>query len=637
MFDFVHENKKLVQIVLAVIILPFALWGVSSYERSGNAADVAATVNGTKISQKELDDALHRQQDQMREQLGANYDPSIFEGPQAKRAVLDNLVTQRLLAERAGSARLAVPDEQIVQVISGINEFQVDGKFDKKRYNSFLANERLSPLAFEARVRKDLLGQEMQDTYAQNGFSATSIADNIIRLSEQQRTVNVLPLTLKSFMSQAKVDDSAIKSYYGQNASEFQVNEQAKVQYVRLSAADLLKKVQLSDEEVQNYYDVHKNEFATPEERRVAHILVTVNASAPQAERDAAKAKAEQLLHEARQNPDKFADLAKKYSQDSGSASAGGDLGFFGRGTRGMPGMTAKTFDNAAFTLKVGEISDLVKSDFGFHIFKLLAIKPSNVIPLKDARQSILSKMRQQKADDMFAELADKFSNTVYEQSDTLQPAAELAGAKVEQSGWLVKGVAAGNPWTAKMMQAIFSDDVIKNKRNTDAIEVVPNTLVAARILDYKPAALRPLSEVRDQIREKLLRQQAQELAVKQGQSLLAKLRGGTAAKLSWESAQNITRAKHGSLGIALVRQIFQAGSAQFPQYVGAELPGSGYMLVRIDAVKDGDAIDNAKRTRYLQELQRLTGEELFRAYMAYAEKNATIKLNLPDAKTAQP
>lgn len=187
------------------------------------------------------------------------------------------------------------------------------------------------------------------------------------------------------------------------------------------------------------------------------------------------------------------------------------------------------------------------------------------------------------------------------------------------------------------MMQAIFSDDVIKNKRNTDAIEVVPNTLVAARILDYKPAALRPLSEVRDQIREKLLRQQAQELAVKQGQSLLAKLRGGTAAKLSWESAQNITRAKHGSLGIALVRQIFQAGSAQFPQYVGAELPGSGYMLVRIDAVKDGDAIDNAKRTRYLQELQRLTGEELFRAYMAYAEKNATIKLNLPDAKTAQP
>lgn len=631
MFDFVHENKKLVQIVLAVIILPFALWGVSSYDKSGSSADVAATVNGTKISQKELDDALRRQQDQMREQLGANYDPSIFEGPQAKQAVLENLVTQRLLVERARSARLAIPDEQIVQVIAGINEFQVNGKFDKKRYDSFLANERLSPLAFEARVRDELLGQEIQDSYLQNGFSANIVADKIIRLSEQQRTVNVLALKPQSFMSQAKVDDAAIKKYYDQNSSEFQVNEQAKVQYVRLSAADLLKKVQVSDEDVQKYYDEHKSEFGTPEERRAAHILIAVKATAPQAEQDAAKAKAEQVLQQAMQNPDKFADLAKKYSQDPGSAANGGDLGYFARGAM------LKPFDDAAFSMKVGEISSLVRSDFGFHIIKLLAIKPANVLSFDVARQGILNKMRQQKADDMFAELADKFSNTVYEQSDTLQPAAQLAGAKVEQSGWLVKGAPSGDPWTAKMLQAIFSDDVIKNKRNTDAIEVVPNTLVAARILDYKPAALRPLSEVRGQIREKLQRQQAQELAVKQGQSLLEKLSGGAGPKLNWEAAQGITRAKHGSLDIGLVRQIFQSGTTKLPQYVGAELPGNGYMLVRIDSVKDGDAIDNTKRARYDQQLQRLTGEELFRAYMAYAEKNATIKLNLPEAKTAQP
>jgi len=343
------------------------------------------------------------------------------------------------------------------------------------------------------------------------------------------------------------------------------------------------------------------------------------------------------LLQQARQNPDKFAALAKKYSQDPGSAATGGDLGFFGRGMRGMPGMTVETFDNAAFSLKVGEISGLVRSDFGFHIIKLVAIKPANVLSFDVARQGILNKMRQQKADDMFAELADKFSNTVYEQSDTLQPAAQLAGAKVEQSGWLIKGAPSGDPWTAKMLQAIFSDDVIKNKRNTDAIEVVPNTLVAARILDYKPAALRPLSEVRGQIREELQRQQAQQLAVKQGQSLLEKLSGGAAPKLNWEAAQGITRAKHGSLDIGLVRQIFQSGTTKLPQYAGAELPGNGYMLVRIDLVKDGDAIDNTKRARYDQQLQRLTGEELFRAYMAYAEKNATIKLNLPDAKTARP
>jgi len=631
MFDFVHENKRLVQIVLAFIILPFALWGVSSYDKSGNSADVVATVNGEKIYQKEFENALRKQQDRMREQLGASYDPSMFDNPRMKRAVLDNLITQHLLIQDAGAAGLIVPDEQVAQVIAGIQAFQVNGKFDKKRYESALANQNLSPLAFEASVRNDLLGQEMQETFLQNGFGSGSVADNVIHLIEQQRDVSVLPISFQSFMSQAKVDEAAVKSYYDQNASEFQINEQAKVQYVRFSAADLLTKVQVSDAEVRNYYDEHKNEFATPEERRAAHILIAVKASAPQAEQDLARTKAEQVLQQVRKDPAKFAELAKKYSQDPGSAANGGDLGFFARG------MMVKPFDAAAFSMKVGEISGLVKSDFGFHIIKLLAIKPSNVISFEAARQGIVNKLRQQKADDKFAELADKFSNAVYEQSDTLQPAAQLVGAKVEQSGWLVKGVVSAEPWTAKMMQAIFNNDVVKNKRNTDAIEVVPDTLVAARILAYKPAALRPLSEVRDQIREKLLRQQAQELAVKQGKSLLEKLQGGSSPKLSWGPSQSITRGKHGSIDMELVRKIFQANSTNLPQYAGAELQQNGYMLVRIEAVKNGETIDAAKRASYVQQLQQLTGEEMFRAYLADAEKSAKIKVNLPVTQPNQP
>ena len=631
MFDFVHENKRLVQIVLAFIILPFALWGVSSYDRSGNAADVVATVNGTKISQNEFENALRQQQDRMRQQLGSSYDSSMFDTPQMKQAVLDNLVKQRLLIERARSAGLTVPDEQVAQAIAGIGAFQVDGKFDKKRYESVLANQNLSPLTFEARVRDDLLGQQMQDAYVQDGFAANSVVDNIIRLNEQQRVVSMLPVTFQSFVSQAKVDDAAVKNYYDQNSSEFQAHEQAKVEYVKFSADDLIKKVKVSDEDVRNYYDGHKNEFGTPEERRAAHILIAVKASAPQAEQDMARAKAEQVLQQARKNPARFADLARKYSQDPGSAANGGDLGYFGRG--GM----VKPFDDAVFSMKAGEISGLVKSDFGFHIIKLLAIKPARVLSFEEARQGILNKLRQQKADDMFAELAEKFSNTVYEQSDTLKPAAELVGAKVERSGWLVKGVAAGEPWTTKMMQAIFTDEVIKNKRNTDAIEVVPNTLVAARILEYKPAALRPLSEVRDQIRQKLLRQQAQELAVKRGKSLLEKLQGGSRTTLKWGASQSVTRAKHGSLDMDLVRKIFQANSTRLPQYIGAELAQNGYMLVRIDAVKEGGAIDDAKRARYAQQLRQLTGEEMFNAYLADAEKNAKIKLNLQDTQTLRP
>jgi peptidyl-prolyl cis-trans isomerase D len=631
MFDFVHENKTLVQVILALIILPFALWGVSSYDKSGNSADVVATVNGKKVTQKEFDNALNRQQDRMRQQLGASFDPSMLQNPQLRRAVLDNLISQNLLVERARSAGLTVPDEQVAQAIAGISTFQVDGKFDKKRYESVLARQNMSPLTFEASVHDDLLGQQMQDAYVQNGFAANSVVDKIISLNEQQRVVNVSPISFQSFMSQAKVDDAAIKKYYENNASAFQADEQAKVEYVKFSADDLLAKVKVSDEDVRKYYDGHLNEFGTPEERRAAHILIAVKGSAPQAEQDKAKVKAEQVLQQVRHDPAKFAELARKYSQDSGSASNGGDLGYFGRGLMGKP------FDAAAFSMRVGEVSGLVKSDFGFHIIKLLAIKPSKVLSFDEARQGIVSKLRQQKADDKFAELAEKFSNTVYEQSDTLKPAAELVGVKVEQSGWLIKGAAAGQPWTAKMLQAIFNDDVLKNKRNTAAIEVVPNTLVAARILEYKPAALRPLSEVHEQIRQRLLHEQAQELAVQQGKSLLEKLQSESKPKLSWGAAQSITRAKHGSLDLALVRQIFQADSAKFPQYIGMDSAQSGYTLVRIDAVKEGGAITDVKRAGYAQQLRQLTGEEMFRAYLADATQHAKIKVNLPETVPAQP
>ncbi len=630
MFDFVHENKKLVQIVLALIILPFALWGVSSYDRARNSADVVATVNGIKITQQEFENSLHQQQDKMRQQLGANFDAAMFDNPEMKRAVLDNLVSQRLLVNQAKAAGLVVPDDQLSQVIAGIEAFHAGGKFDAKQYEAVLKSQNLSPLEFQARVRDELLGQQLQDAYAQNGFAARSVADSIIRLNEQQRVVSVTPISFQSFMSQAKVDDGALKKYYEQNQNEFQVQEQAKVEYVKFSENDLLSKAEVSAGDVRKYYDEHQNEFGTPEERRAAHILISVKANASQSEQDAAKANAEQLLQQARQDPAKFAELAKKYSQDPGSASNGGDLGYFGRGAM------VKPFEDATFTLKVGEISGLVKSDFGYHIIKLVEVKPSRVLSFDEAREGIVNKMRQQKAADMFAEMAEKFSNTVYEQSDTLKPAADLVGAKIGKSEWLVKGAPAGDPWTAKMLQAIFNDEVVKNKRNTSAIEVAANTLVAARILEYKPASVRAFSEVQEVIRQKLMHQQAQELAAKQGKSILEQLLGGSKPTLKWGAALTVTRAQHGSLDMGVVRQIFQANAAKLPQYVGAQDPQNGYMLVRIDAVKEGETINDEKRVRYAQQLRQMSGDEMFRAYLSDAKRQATIKLDLP-AATVQP
>ncbi len=629
MFDFVHEKKRLVQIVLAVIILPFAFWGVDSYRRSGDV-EAPASVNGAKITQQDFENALRQQQDRLRQMLGGNFDAAMFETPEMKRAVLDNLVVQRLLIERAKAAGLFVSDEQLAQVIQSIEAFHEDGRFDKKHYESALASQNMSPLMFEARVRDDLLGQQMRDAYVQNGFASNSVTDNVIRLNEQQRHISISTVPFQSFVDKVKVEEADLKKYYEQNQKEFQTPEQAKVEYVTLSADGLSNKVQVTADEARQYYEAHQSDFGTPEQRQAAHILIAASSAAPQAEQDAAKAKAEQLLQQVKQNPAKFAELAKLNSQDPGSAANGGDLGFFGRG------MMVKPFEDAAFALKAGEVSGLVRSDFGYHIIKLIAVKASGGQPFEAVRQEIMDKLRQQKAADMFAELAEKFSNTVYEQSDTLKPAADLAGVKIEQSGWLVKGVSASAPWTAKMLEAVFADEAVKNKRNTAAIEVAPNTLIAARVIEHKPAAVLAMGEVREAIRQKLQHQQALDLAVKQGEAMLAQLQHGDKLALVWSASQAITRAQHGPLDMELVRQIYQADAAKLPQYVGAKAAQNGYALVRIDAVKEAGAIDGMKRERYAQQLRQMTGEEMFQAYLDDAKKQAAIKVNLPE-KAAQP
>jgi peptidyl-prolyl cis-trans isomerase D len=599
---------------------------VSSYDKSGNASNGVASVNGSPITQQDFESALRLQQDRLRKQLGANFDPAMFDNPEMKSAVMDNLVTQRLLLDRAKATRLVVTDERVAQVIGSIEAFQDNGKFDKKLYEKVLKNQNMTPVSFEARLRDEFLGQQMQDAYVQNGFASNSVADNIIHLNEQQRLVSVAPITFQSFVSQAKVEDAELKKYYDQNPNEFQVQEQAKVEYVKFSVEGLLAQAEVSKEEVIKYYEEHQADFGAPEERQAAHILISVTATASQVEQDAAKAKAAQLLLQAKQNPAKFAELAKLNSQDTGSAANGGDLGFFARG------MMVKQFDDAAFVLKVGEISELVRSDFGFHIIKLTAIKPSRVLPLDEARESIVNKLRQQKALDKFAAMAEKFSNAVYEQSDTLKSAADLVGIKVEQSGWLNKNVSTGAPWTAKMLQAIFTDEVVKHKRNTAAIEVEANTLVAARILEYKPAAVSTFNEVQDKIRQKLLHNQAVELATKQGKAMLGQLQGGSRPSLVWGAVQNITRTKRDSLDVELVRQIFQADVAKLPQFVGAELKQNGYVIVRIEAVKEGEAINDTNRMRYTQQLRKLTGDELFHAYLEDAKHQAEIKVNTSEA-----
>ena len=620
MFNFVHEQKRVVQIVLVLIIITFGFFGVDSYQNSGGG-DAPATVNGEKISQQEFDNALRQQQDRVREQAGANFDPAWIDQPEIKRMILDSLVNQRLLSSQARSVGLTLSDDQLAQIIAGIDAFQKDGKFDKQRYEAALRNQSMSPLIFESRVRDELSTRQLVDAYVKNGYATQFGADNLIRLNEQKRVVSIAQLSPDLFNSQLKVEDAAVQEYYEKNQKEFRTPERARVEYLIFSLSTLLSQVKVDDDEIGKYYDEHQSEYSTPALRKAAHILIAVDIKASDVEKQAAKAKAEQILQQVKDSPSQFSQLAQKYSQDPGSAEKGGDLGLFGRG------MMVKPFDDAVFKLLVGEVSGLVQSDFGFHIIKLLAVKGGKVQALHEVKSTIAQKIKAQKANDKFAELAEKFSNTIYEQSDSLKPAAELVKIPLQKVEWLSKGQIGVSPWTDKALQAVFSDEVVKNKRNTTAIEIAPNTLLGARIIEHKPESVSPLAEVAATIRKKLQRQQAQDLAVKQGKSFLAQLHQGDSVSVAWKAAQSITRSQHAALDNEFTRQIFKASVTKLPAYVGMESVQGGYMLARIDSVRQVEAIDESKRERYMQQISQMIGEELLQAYIADTKKQASISI----------
>jgi peptidyl-prolyl cis-trans isomerase D len=620
MFDFVHEKKRLVQFVLALIILPFAFWGVDSYRKSGGGESLAS-VNGDKIGAQEFDNAIRQQQQRMRELAGPAFDQTMFEKPEVKHSILEGLVAQHLLGLEARKAGLVVTDETLAEVIAGIGAFQKDGKFDKTQYETVLSGQNMSPLMFESRVRQELSSRQLTDAYTQNGYSSSLIADKLIRLNEQQRVVALAKFDVDAMLAQVKVTDAAVAEYYKNNQSEFQTPERARVEYVLFSTESLLPQVSVEDAEVKKYYEEHQSEFGSQEQRQAAHILISVAAQASDADKQAAKAKAEQVLQKVKQAPGNFAALAKEFSQDPGSAANGGDLGMFGRG------MMVKPFEDAVFKLKVGETSELVQSDFGFHIIRLTAVKPSKVQAYNEVSGLIAQRLKAQKAGDKFAELAEKFSNAAYEQSDSLKPAAELVKAPVQQGSWLNKGQAAAGIWTDKALQAVFSDDALKNKRNTAAVEVAPNTLLAARVVEYQAASVRPMADVSAAIQKKLQRQQALELVAKQGSEVLGQLQRGEKANVVWQPVQSVTRSQRAGLDGELVKLVFQANTAKLPAYVGVQTAQGGFALARIDSVKDVEEIDEGKRNRYLQQIRQITGEELLQAYLADAKKHADISM----------
>ena len=626
MFDLVHKHKHVAQGILALITLPFAFFGVDYYFRRGDTDQTVATVAGNKISQAEFDDVLREQQQRMRQALGGNFDPAMLETPEVRYALLDQLVNQRLLENRARADRLRVSDTQLQQFIAGLPPFQEDGKFSAEKYRQVLAAQNMSPLMFEQRVRGELVLSPLQDPIVNGGIAAQTSVQRYLALLEQKREVAVAPIAAEPFEKSVKVSDADIKAYYDRNPTAFQTPETAKIEYLLLNQDAIAAQVKVDPAELKQVYDANAKQYTTNEERQASHILIAVKADASDADKAAAKQKATALLEKARAKPDAFADLAKANSQDTGSATQGGDLGSFARGAM------VKPFEDAVFAAKVGDIVGPVQSDFGFHVIKVTGITPSHVQTFDEVKARIEADVKRQKAAQKFAAAADQFQNLVYEQADSLAGAAKALDLKVNTTEFVtrpqVTALALGNQ---KFVQVLFSPESVQSKRNTEAMEVAPNALMAGRIIEYKPAAPRPLAEVQDEIRQQLAHKAASDLAQKAGREKLALLGQGKdrEAGVSFGKPVTLTRnqAQPGFAADAL-KVIFDADARKLPAYSGATNERGGYSIYKVEKVIDAPAPDAAKLQAASARVGSEIGRELMTAYLASLKADTDVKIN---------
>lgn len=628
-------NKRIVRLLFALfLIVPFGLFGIDYYFRSPVGGDTVASVGSERIGQTELDQAVRQQADIYRQQFRGNFDPALMENPEVKRAVLDKLIGEKLVVVGAQRAGVRIPDKVLADRIASEPGFQDSGRFSKERYELIAKANNLTPIGLDERLRSEFRQEQFRNAVAQTAFVPRTSVEMFVKLSEQTREVSVVNLTPDQYMANVKVTPEQVKTYYDTHTPEFQVPEEVRVEYLELSADALAAQVPVPSEEVKKAYDegVQQGRFGEPEQRRASHILIAVKAGASEADKKAAQAKAQAIAEQVRKNPKSFADVAKKESQDPGSAAQGGDLGFF------RAGAMVKPFEDAAFKAKKDEIVGPVQSEFGYHIIKVTDIKPAKVKSLAEATPELEAQMKKLAAQRKFAEAAENFSNLVYEQSTSLKPAADALKLKIQTSPWISKAQPAvpalSNP---KIVNEIFSADAIKAKRNTSAVEVSPGTLVAAHVIDHKPAEQKPFDAVKAEIEKKLQRDEALKLAKADGEAKLKELQAGKDPGLKWPAPLAVNRQRPGGLFPQVVDRAFRADAKKLPAYVGTENP-IGYSLVKVSKVIEPEKVDDTQREQLGSRLRDAVAMEEMEAMLGSVRERVGVKVSKTalEKKTAQ-
>jgi peptidyl-prolyl cis-trans isomerase D len=585
MFDTIRNHKKYLMGFLLILIIPsFVLFGVQGFNESEQRGPVVATVDGQKIHQIEWDRA-HQAESQRLRQSMPNLDPKLLDSEEARYATLERLVRERVLAAAVQKLNIHTSDQRLARDLQSNETIaslrRPDGTLDIEGYRQLLARQGLTPESFEVRMRADLSQRQVAQGIEKTGFAPQGLVKVALDAFFEQREVSIARFTPGEFVGQVQLSDADIETFYNSNPALFQSPEQANVQYLVLDAASLSKGITLAEADVRAYYDQNASRLSGNEERRASHILLSVAPGASAADKATVREKAVALLAQVKAAPQTFAEVAKASSQDPGSAVNGGDLDFFTRGAM------VKGFEDAVFAMQTGDISDLVETEFGFHIIQLTDIKAPPLRSFESVRTEIEADLKKQQAQKLFADNAEAFSNFVYEQGEDLAPAAERFKLDLQTVQGLTRQPQPGaSVWAnERLLNAVFAADSIDKKRNTEAIETAPGQLVSARVVSYTPARTQPLAEVREVVSQRMLSQRSAELAREAGAKQLEAWKKGADASSRLSAAISVSRDKPQDLTGPLLNAALSADPKQLPAWVGVSLEDQGYAIVKVDKV----------------------------------------------------
>ncbi|WP_460143490.1 SurA N-terminal domain-containing protein [Pseudomonas sp. S3_B08] len=621
MLQNIRDNSQgwIAKTIIGVIVALMALTGFDAIFQATTHKNEAAKVNGDEISQNELSQAVDMQRRQLMQQLGKDFDASLLDEKMLRESALKGLIDRKLLLQGAEQAKFSFSEAALDQVILQTPEFQVDGKFSSERFDQVIRQLGYSRMQFRQMLAQEMLIGQLRAGVAGSGFVTDAEVLAFARLEKQTR--DFATLNVKADPAAVKLTDDEVKAYYDEHAKEFMTPDQVIIDYVELKKSSFFDQVAVKDEDLEAAY---QKEIANlSEQRRAAHILIEVNDKTTEAQ---AKAKIDEVQARLAKG-EKFEALAKEFSQDPGSANNGGDLGYAG------PGVYDPAFEKALYSLSKDQVSEPIRTDFGYHLIKLLGVEAPEVPTLASLKDKLTRELKAAQVEQRFVEATKQLEDSAFEASDLAQPAADLkltvhTSKPFGHEGG--EGVAANRA----VVTAAFSPEVIDEGANSTAIELDPETVIVLRAKEHlKPAQL-PLESVNAAIRTQLTKEHASAEAKTRAEKLIADLRDGKAPLdkaidgQNWKITEAATRGQEG-VDPAVLQALFRMpkpAAKDKPTFSSVTLPDGSLMVVRLNGVNEAAAPTDEEKAQYRRFLASREGQQDFAAYRKQLEAEAKIE-----------